>query len=62
MLTRIQRGIARDILVMFGLSLFVLTLDMAKDGRIAACGVWIANAIFVLLSIVMMRKTIYSPV
>tara|TARA_R110002073_G_scaffold240208_7_gene401878 strand:- start:305 stop:1498 length:1194 start_codon:yes stop_codon:yes gene_type:complete len=42
--------------------IFALTLDMAKDGRIAACGVWIANAVFVLLSIVMMRKTIYSPV
>ncbi len=41
--------------------IFALTLDMAKDGRIPAQGVWIANALFISVSILLMRKVIYSP-
>ena len=41
--------------------IFALTLDMAKDGKIPAIGVWIANGIFIAISFVMMRKAIYSP-
>ena len=41
--------------------IFVLTVDMAKQGQIAACGVWISNGLFAGISIVMMQKTTYSP-
>ncbi|TWU35014.1 LptF/LptG family permease [Novipirellula artificiosorum] len=41
--------------------IFALTLDMAKDGRLAAQGVWIANLVFVLMSLLMMRRIIYRP-
>ncbi|QDV85725.1 LptF/LptG family permease [Planctomycetes bacterium TBK1r] len=41
--------------------IFALTLDMAKDGRIAPYGVWLANGVFATASLLMMRKIIYSP-
>ncbi|EMI41156.1 LptF/LptG family permease [Rhodopirellula sp. SWK7] len=41
--------------------IFALTLDMAKDGRIAPQGVWITNLLFVVVSIMMMRNLIYKP-
>ncbi|MCA9135785.1 MAG: LptF/LptG family permease [Planctomycetales bacterium] len=41
--------------------IFALTLEMAKDGRIAAQGVWIANVIFIGAGIVMMRQLVYRP-
>ncbi len=41
--------------------IFALTLDMAKDGRMTPYGVWLANGIFIIVSLLMMRKTIYSP-
>ncbi|TWT98494.1 LptF/LptG family permease [Stieleria varia] len=41
--------------------LFALTVDMAKDGRIIAQGVWIANLVFIATSIVMIRNLVYRP-
>ncbi len=41
--------------------LFALTLDMAKDGRIASPSVWAANALFVTIGLVMMQKNTQSP-
>ena len=47
--------------LIFYYPLFAVTLDLAKDGRLGAIGVWIANAIFLCISLIMMRKTIYAP-
>lgn len=41
---------------------FAATLEMSKDGRLAPQGVWIANLIFVVVGIVMMRSLVYKPV
>jgi lipopolysaccharide export system permease protein len=41
--------------------IFALTLDMAKDGRLIAAGVWIANAIFIAASVLLLRQLIYRP-
>jgi lipopolysaccharide export system permease protein len=41
--------------------IFALTLDMAKDGRLAPQGVWIANFLFLVVSAVMMRRLVYKP-
>lgn len=41
--------------------IFALTLDMAKDGRLMAAGVWSANAIFIAASLLMLRQLIYRP-
>ncbi|KAA5543715.1 YjgP/YjgQ family permease [Roseiconus nitratireducens] len=40
---------------------FALTLDMAKDGRLAAHDVWIANLLCIGISVIMMRKLVYQP-
>lgn len=40
---------------------FAVTLEMAKDGRLAPQGVWIANLLFIAVSLVMMRKLVYKP-
>lgn len=42
--------------------IFALTLDMAKDGRLAPQGVWLANAIFIAISLFMIRRLIHRPV
>lgn len=42
--------------------IFALTLDMAKDGRIASEGVWIANVLFIAAAILLLRRLIYRPV
>ena len=41
--------------------IFALTLDLAKDGQIAAQGVWIANVLFVAIGLFLMRKTLFTP-
>ncbi|MCM2372577.1 LptF/LptG family permease [Aporhodopirellula aestuarii] len=41
--------------------IFALTLDLAKSGRIPPQGVWIANLLFITLSLVMIRRIIYRP-
>ncbi len=41
--------------------IFALTVDLAKDGQIPAPGVWIANLLFVLTSVLLMRKIIHCP-
>jgi len=41
--------------------IFALTLDMAKDGRLFSSGVWIANVLFIVVSILMMRRLVYQP-
>lgn len=41
--------------------IFALTLDMAKRGQIPAQGVWIANAVFCIVGVLMMRKSILTP-
>ncbi|TWU59748.1 putative permease YjgP/YjgQ family protein [Rubripirellula tenax] len=40
---------------------FALTLDMAKDGKIAAVGVWIANGVAMVIGFFLIRKTVYFP-
>lgn len=41
--------------------IFALTLDMAKDGRLIAQGVWISNVLFIFAGTVMIRNLIYKP-
>ena len=41
--------------------IFALTLDMAKDGRIAPQGVWLANGIFIAIGLLMIRRLTYRP-
>jgi lipopolysaccharide export system permease protein len=40
---------------------FAATLDLAKDGRLPPQGVWIANLLFITVSIAMMRNLVYKP-
>lgn len=40
--------------------IFALTLDLAKDGHLASAGVWIANLLFISVSIVLIRKLAYK--
>jgi len=42
--------------------IFALTLDMAKKGRLPPQGVWLANAIFIAISVVMIRRLINRAV
>lgn len=39
--------------------IFALTLEMAKDGRLPAQGVWIANILFIAAGLVLMRQLVY---
>lgn len=41
--------------------IFALTLDMAKDGRLVPQGVWIANLLFISVSVLMIRRLVYQP-
>ncbi|TWU35668.1 putative permease YjgP/YjgQ family protein [Novipirellula aureliae] len=41
--------------------IFALTLDMAKGGQLFPQGVWIANLLFIVVSIMMMRRLVYQP-
>ncbi len=40
--------------------IFALTLDMAKEGRMPPSAVWIANAVFLAISLLLMRRNAYS--
>jgi lipopolysaccharide export system permease protein len=41
--------------------IFALTLELTKDGRLIPQGVWIANLLFIVVSIAMMRRLVYRP-
>jgi lipopolysaccharide export system permease protein len=54
-------GVAFLPIILIYYPIFALTLDLAKDGRLAPQGVWIGNLLFIVVSIAMMRRLIYRP-